>query len=299
MKRNSRGNRGVTLVIVFICVAFVFAVLWGIVTGIGKLMHYGEGTTIASQPEPEDPPVPEVEEETVPDEEDALEKNLYSADGFYDVNGIRRYHGGDYEGVAGVDVSSYQQDIDWTAVKEAGVEFAIIRVGYRGYKSGELDLDNCFKEHIEGALAAGLDVGVYFFSQALTPEEAAEEAEFVLDEIEGYTITYPVVYDWEEVEVSGGARTDEMNMLMLTSCAKAFCDVVEQAGYVPCVYFNQTYGYQQFNLMSLKEYQFWLAEYDTHPSFAYHFQLWQYTNEGSVPGIQGNVDMNICFKKKK
>lgn len=296
MKKKSRGNRGVTLAIVFICVALAFAILWGIVTGIEKLMHYGENATIQTEPvdeleqiEPEIPVVPE---------EEPLPKNLYNADGFYEVDGLRYYHGGDYEGVPGIDVSSYQSDIDWEAVKASGIEFAIIRVGYRGYKSGELDLDNCFVEHMEGALAAGLEVGVYFFSQALTPEEAAEEAVFTLEQIKNYPVTYPVVFDWEEVDVSGGARTDEMNMLMLTACAEAFCKKVEEAGYIPCVYFNQTYGYQQLNLLSLKEYQFWLAEYDTHPSFAYHFQLWQYTNEGAVPGISGPVDMNVSFRKK-
>ena len=171
MKKKSRGNRGVTLAIVFICVALAFAILWGIVTGIEKLMHYGENATIQTEPvdepeqiEPEIPVVPE---------EEPLPKNLYNADGFYEVDGVRYYHGGDYEGVPGIDVSSYQSDIDWEAVKASGIEFAIIRVGYRGYKSGELDLDNCFVEHMEGALAAGLEVGVYFFSQALTPEEAA------------------------------------------------------------------------------------------------------------------------------
>jgi len=296
MKKRSRGNRGVVLVIVFICVALVFAALWGIVTGIEKLMHYGENTTIQKEEAPTDEPG--VEETPTPEEEEALEKNLYNADGFYEIDGIRYYHGGDYEGVPGVDVSSYQEDIDWNAVKDAGIEFAIVRVGYRGYKSGELDLDNCFVEHLEGALAAGLEVGVYFFSQALTPEEAAEEAEFVLEQIKDYPITYPVVYDWEEVDVAGGARTDEMNMLMLTACAEAFCQVVEDAGYEACIYFNQTYGYQQFNLVSLRDHTFWLAEYDPHPSFEYHFDLWQYTNEGTVPGIGGHVDLNIAFQKK-
>ena len=296
MKKRSHGGRSTTLAIVFLCVASVFAILWGIVTGIEKLMHYGEHTTIQTEPEQEgDPAIPE--EEASP-EEDPLAPNLYSADGFYEIDGIRYYHGGDFEGVPGVDVSSYQEDIDWHAVKEAGIEFAIVRVGYRGYKSGELDLDNCFVEHLEGALEAGLEVGVYFFSQALTPEEAAEEAQFVVEQIKDYPITYPVVYDWEEVDVSTGARTDEMNMLMLTSCAQAFCETVEAAGYRSCVYFNQTYGYQQFNLLSLKEYDFWLAEYDFHPSFAYHFELWQYTNEGTVPGIEGYVDLNIAFREK-
>ncbi|MBP3925581.1 MAG: glycoside hydrolase family 25 protein [Clostridium sp.] len=299
MKKHTHGDRRMTLVIVFICVALAFAVLWGIVTGIEKLMHYGENATIETPPpssqEPVEPELPEI----APEAEEALAKNRYSADGFYERNGIRYYHGGDYEGVPGIDVSSYQEDIDWDAVKESGIEFAIIRVGYRGYKSGELDLDNCFVEHMEGALAAGLEVGVYFFSQALSPEEAKEEAEFVLEQIKDYRITYPVVYDWEEIDGASDARTNEMNMLMLTSCAQAFCETIKAGGYEPCIYFNQAYGYQQFNLLSLEEHMFWLAEYDPFPSFAYHFQMWQYTNEGVVPGIEGHVDMNIAFRKKK
>jgi len=197
--------------------------------------------------------------------------------------------------VPGIDVSAYQPDIDWTEVKASGIEFAMIRVGYRGYGSGKLDLDDCFLKHMQGALDAGLDVGVYFFSQALTPEEAVEEAEYVLTWIEGYDITCPVVFDWEEVDAP--ARTDDMNMVMLTSCAEAFCKTVEEAGYEAAVYFNQAYGYQQFNLVSLREYQFWLAEYADVPTFAYDFQMWQYTNEGTVPGINGPVDLNIYFKQ--
>ena len=295
MKKKPRGNRAMTLIVVFICVALVFAALWGIVTGIAKLMHYGENATIQQEPETEETPSEEPEEVVV--EEEALNRNTYNTDGFYNIDGIRYYHGGDLEGVAGIDVSSYQKNIDWQAVKDAGIAFAMIRVGYRGYTTGELDEDDCFQEHMEGALAAGLDVGVYFFSQALTPEEAEEEAEYVLDKISDYSITYPVVFDWEEVQVQ--ARTDEMNMLMLTSCAQAFCQKVEEAGYRAGIYFNQAYGYEQLNLVSLKDYLFWLAEYDEVPSFAYAFQMWQYTNEGSVPGIEGPVDLNIYFRKRE
>jgi len=303
MKKNRRGNRAGVLIVVFLCVALVFAALWGIVTGIAKLMHYGETVTIQTTPEQEQS---EETPETVPNlpqkEEDALEKNTYSADGFYEIDGIRFYHGGDWEGVAGVDVSSWQKNIDWTAVKEAGIDFAIIQVGYRGYSEGKLNVDSQFHTHMQGAIDAGLDVGVYFFSQALTPEEAKEEADFVLEQLDGYTLQYPVVFDWEEITTLDDPevvpRTDEMNMLMLTSCALAFCQTVEEAGYQAGIYFNQAYGYEQLNLLGLKDYTFWLAEYQDAPNFAYHFQMWQYTNEGTVPGIQGPVDLNIAFRKR-
>lgn len=293
MKKKRSGNRMVTLIVIFLCVALVFAAAWGIVTGFAKLMHYGEHATIQQDPAEQLPEEADLPEEP---EEEVLPKNRFNTDGFYEIDGIRYYHGGDYEGVAGVDVSSYQPMIDWHAVKAAGIEFAMLRVGYRGYVSGELVPDEDFAAHFAGAVDAGLDIGLYFFSQALTEEEAVEEAEYVLQQIDGHPLQYPIVFDWEEVQAE--ARTDEMNMLLLTACAKAFCERIEQAGYQAGVYFNQAYGYEQLNLVSLKEYDFWLAEYDAVPSFAYEVQMWQYTDCGQVPGIEGLVDLNIAFRHK-
>lgn len=293
MSKKPRGSRALTIVFALLGAVLIIAILWGIVTGIAKLMHYGEHATIQQEPEPETQEEAPSEE---PQPEEALPKNTFNTDGFYELDGIRYYHGGDLVGVAGVDVSAYQTSVDWSAVKEAGIDFAMVRVGYRGYSSGELDEDDYFLSHLEGAIEAGLHVGVYFFSQALTPDEAREEAQYVLDKIEGYALQYPVVFDWEEMHVP--ARTDEMNMLMLTSCAQAFCETVEAAGYRAGVYFNQAYGYGQLNLVSLKDYVFWLAEYADTPAFAYDFQIWQYTNEGQVPGIEGPVDLNIAFHRK-
>lgn len=293
MSKKPRGSRALTIVFALLGAVLIIAILWGIVTGIAKLMHYGEHATIQQESESETQEEAPAEE---PQPEEALPKNTFNTDGFYELDGIRYYHGGDLVGVAGVDVSAYQTSVDWSAVKEAGIDFAMVRVGYRGYSSGELDEDDYFLSHLEGAIEAGLHVGVYFFSQALTPDEAREEAQYVLDKIEGYALQYPVVFDWEEMHVP--ARTDEMNMLMLTSCAQAFCETVEAAGYRAGVYFNQAYGYGQLNLVSLKDYVFWLAEYADTPSFAYDFQIWQYTNEGQVPGIEGPVDLNIAFHQK-
>ena len=294
MKKNRNSHRGLTLILVFLCVALVFAAIWGIVTGFTKLMHYGENATIQQEPEMEED---EVKPEAAEEEEDVLPKNRFNADGFYELDGIRYYHGGDYEGVPGIDVSSYQPMIDWNAVRDAGIEFVMLRVGYRGYVSGELVADEDFEAHITGAVEAGLDIGVYFFSQALTPEEAVEEAEYVLEQVKDYEISYPIVFDWEEVQAE--ARTDEMNMLMLTACAEAFCKRIEDAGYQAGVYFNQAYGYEQLNLVSLRDYDFWLAEYDDIPSFAYDVQMWQYTDSGIVPGIDGKVDLNIAFRERE
>ena len=295
MKKKRSGNRTVSLIVVFLCVALVFAAIWGIVTGFAKLMHYGENTMIQQEP---------VAEETLPEEmiapeeqQDVLPKNQFYADKFYEHNGIRYYSDEKIEGVPGIDVSSYQPMIDWQQVRDAGIEFVMLRVGYRGYTSGELTMDKDFASHLAGATEAGLDLGIYFFSQALTPEEAVEEAEYVLECVDGLELAYPIYFDWEEVQAE--ARTDEMNMLMLTSCALAFCERIEQAGYRAGIYFNQAYGYQQLNLVSLKDYDFWLAEYDAVPTFAYDVQMWQYTDQGAVPGIDGNVDLNIAFRMKE
>ena len=211
------------------------------------------------------------------------------------------YYRGDYLACAkspvsrtGVDVSSHQQDIDWQAVADAGVEFAIVRVGYRGYTDGQLFSDSMAKQNIEGALAAGLDVGVYFFSQATSEDEAREEAWFVLDVIDGYPIRYPVLFDWEGVVDE--ARTDGVTGPEMTQFALAFCEEARRGGYTAGVYFNQSYGYNSFDLRALRDYEFWLAEYDDAQSFAYEVQLWQYDYQGRVPGIETTVDLNLCYK---
>lgn len=288
MKQRDRSGWAGRLALILLCIALTVAIVWGIFMALKKLSYYENQVIVSEEPA-------EKEWEDVPSAENALPRNTYESEGFYETDGIRFYEFDGITGVAGIDVSAFQPSVDWQQVKSAGIEFAMIRLGYRGYTTGELDLDDCFLKHMDGALEAGLDVGVYFFSQALTPEEAAEEAEYVLTWLEGYDITYPVVFDWEEVE--GPARTDNMNMLNLTSCAKAFCEKIEEAGYEAAVYFNQAYGYEQFNLVSIRDYVFWLAEYAPAPTFAYDFTMWQYTNEGTVPGIEGPVDLNIYFRK--
>lgn len=288
MKQRNQGGWVGKAALILLCIALTVAIIWGIVMAAAKLSHYGENIITGEQSE-------EKEWDDVPSAENALPRNTYESDGFYEEDGIRFYEAEGVTGIAGIDVSAFQPSIDWEQVKTAGIEFAMIRLGYRGYSTGKLDLDDCFLGHMGGALDAGLDVGVYFFSQALTPDEAVEEAEYVITWLEGYDITYPVVFDWEEVE--GPARTDNMNMLNLTSCAEAFCKTIEDAGYEAAVYFNQAYGYEQLNLVSIRDYAFWLAEYAPTPTFAYDFSMWQYTNEGTVPGIEGPVDLNIYFQK--
>ena len=198
------------------------------------------------------------------------------------------------ETIPGIDVSYYQGTIDWEKVKASGIEFAIIRLGYRGYgKEGKLVEDKMYWQNIQNAITAGLDVGVYFFSQAVTVEEALEEAEFVLERIKNYDITMPVVYDWEYV--SEEARTANMDRRTLTDCYLAFCGKLEEAGYTPMAYFNPNQARNLMNLTELEDYPFWLAFYTDRMTYPYRFEMWQYTDSGKVPGIEGPVDLNLYF----
>ena len=225
-----------------------------------------------------------------------VDRNRYDPQAFtQEENGWITYEKNGRKALTGIDVSVYQGDIDWEAVAQSGVEFAIIRLGYRGYSQGAIQLDRNFEQNMRGALEAGLDVGVYFFSQATTVLEAEEEADFVLENLRGYPITFPVVFDWEFV-TADQARTHEMEGEALTDCVLAFCELVATAGYTPMVYFNQDIGYFYYQLDELDQYPFWLAEYDSKPDFFYDFEIWQYTHTGTVPGIQGSVDLNLAFE---
>lgn len=223
------------------------------------------------------------------------EKNPY---GKLDFQYEGRYLGCIKAGTSpGIDVSYYQGNVDWNKVKESGIEFAIIRVGYRGYgKEGKLAEDKMFYQNIRGALNAGLKVGVYFFSQALTVEEAVEEADYVLERIRHYDITMPVVFDWEYV--SEEARTANMDARTLTDCYIAFCDRVAEAGYTPMAYFNSYQSRALMHLTELEQYPFWLALYSDRMTYPYRIEMWQYTDSGQVPGIQGYVDLNLLFTEE-
>ena len=162
----------------------------------------------------------------------------------------------------GIDVSEFQgEEIDWKQVKKSGVEFAIIRLGYRAYgESGDLVLDAMYEQNIREASKAGIDVGVYFFSQAVSAAEAVEEAEFVLDHVKKYDITGPVVYDTEEIKWDA-ARTDENTKQEFTNYCKVFCDTVSHAGYDPMIYSNMEWMAFTLDMEELSEYDFWYADY--------------------------------------
>ncbi len=196
----------------------------------------------------------------------------------------------------GVDVSKYQETVDWNKVAADGVEFAMIRLGFRGMGSkGTCELDPYFKQNIEGAKKAGIDVGVYFFTQATTVEEAKEEARFVIDNLKGYDITWPVVYDTEAITSYKAARANVLSREVRTACAKAFLEEIKAAGYTPMLYANTRWSVLKLDMSQLSEYDFWYAYYGDALYYPYDFTMWQYTSAGTVDGIKGNADLNISF----
>ncbi|ACV23383.1 lysozyme M1 (1,4-beta-N-acetylmuramidase) [Slackia heliotrinireducens DSM 20476] len=192
----------------------------------------------------------------------------------------------------GIDVSAHQEHIDWSAVVDDGIDFAMIRLGYRSVDEGNVALDDYYAYNLEQAQASGLDVGVYFFSAAVTVEEAVEEAQFCIENLQAQDahLQYPVVFD---LEMSYGGRVEGLTRDELTAIAQAFCTTVEEAGYQAMVYGNAS-DMLCFNLGDLSAYPRWHAEYTPSPAYAYYdFVMWQYTDSGQVAGIVGNVDLDL------
>lgn len=229
---------------------------------------------------------------------DALEAANFKSSEFAADGSYIDYTGSAYTALRGIDVSEHQGTIDWASVKNDGVQFAVIRAGYRGYKQGGLATDACFKQNIEGALAAGLRVGVYFFSQAVSAEEGKAEAEYLLGLIGNYKITLPVFFDWERVDNVGTTRVDTVTGDAITEAAVAFCKAVKAGGYEPGVYFYRSLGYYEYKLDKLSDYIFWVGAPGTSPDFFYRHTFWQYSAEGTVSGIQKVTDLDIWFQKK-
>ncbi len=195
----------------------------------------------------------------------------------------------------GIDVSEHQQDIDWQQVAASGVEFAIIRCGYRTLEQGEVREDARFREYIQGALDAGLEVGVYFFSQALNIVEAAEEAVFTLHCIEGYNVTLPVFFDWEFMGADYNARTDGMDGRTLTDCCLEFAHLVRAGGHEPGMYCYLNLAYDTYELNDLTGLTLWMGDPGTRPIFYFDHSFWQYSFTGTVPGIEVDVDLDAMY----
>ena len=194
----------------------------------------------------------------------------------------------------GVDVSYFQKEIDWEAVAADGVEFALVRLGYRGYSEGALYEDDLARANLDGAAAAGLKVGAYFFSQATSVEEAEAEAELALRVLDGRKLDLPVAFDMEEI-YGETARTDVLSREEATDCAEAFCRRIRKGGYQPMLYGNAAWLAARIDRKALRDLPVWLAQYHYRVNYPYDFALWQYTASGRVQGIEGEVDLNICF----
>ena len=206
-----------------------------------------------------------------------------------------RYTGANLATRWGVDVSNYQGTIDWAALKAQGVEFAYLRIGLRGYgEAGTLYPDRSFVRYYEGAQAAGIDVGVYMFSQAATPLEAAEEALYVQQLLDGRGLQLPVYYDWAPV-LQEDSRTLDSSCLLLTAQARVFCELIEKSGYDAGVYMNRQQGYYRYDLKTLSPYKLWIADYGDWPDFYYRFDVWQYAADGRLDGVSEILDLNVEF----
>lgn len=234
---------------------------------------------------------------TIPDFD--IPTSSYDIDKFTEKDGIITYENG--QSALGINVNQNRGDIDWVKVKESGVEFAMIRVGYRSFKTGLITPDSKFEENMKGAKEAGVDIGVYFFSQAVTDAEAEEEASFVLQQIQGYQVTYPIAFDWEfaikdDGSINEDSRTVNCTGEQITGFVDAFCKKIKKSGMTACYYADKAMGYEKLDLSQLSGYDLWYAEYQKAPSFHYDFKIWQYTSNGEVPGISGKVPINIALK---
>lgn len=196
-------------------------------------------------------------------------------------------------GKNGIDVSSHQGNIDWASVKAAGINFAIIRVGYRGSQTGVLVEDSCFKKNIQGATANGINVGVYFFTQATTEAEAVEEASMALTLCSGYNLSYPIFVDTENG--SGAARANGLDKGTRTACVAAFCKTIANGGRKAGVYASKSWYNNKIDASAFSNYFIWVAQYNTTCNYKGKYNMWQYSSKGSVPGIKGNVDVNIAY----
>lgn len=205
------------------------------------------------------------------------------------------YEEGNLVSQTAVDVSDLQGKIDWERVSEDGIDFAMIRLGRRGYTEGNIYLDNYYYENVSGVQSEGMPFGVYFFSQAITEDEAIEEANFVIKHLSGSGISYPVVFDHEPVESADG-RANNLSKNELTHITKAFCQKIEDAGYTPMIYGN-AFDMERLNLNDLKGIDVWYAEYESsQPTGQFDFAMWQYSSTANVSGINTQADLSILFK---
>ena len=226
-----------------------------------------------------------------------LKKNTYDFTNLEEKAGLRRYmENGKKISYVGVDLSKQNGDVNFNSMKAAGVDYVMIRLGGRGYSTGQISLDENFKKNIEGAAAAGLDIGVYFYSQAISQEEAIQEVNFVIQNLEPYraNVKYPIAFDMEFV-ANDTARIDSLTKDEKTNIATSFLESVKAAGSVPMIYGDKEWLIKEIDLARLQSYDVWLVQEQELPDYPYQFTMWQYSTEGVVNGVSGDANLNISF----
>ena len=233
----------------------------------------------------------------------SYEMNQYNAEAWrHDGNNLY-YTGATYTSRMGIDVSHHNGTIDWAKVKAAGIDFAIIRIGYRGYgDAGVLKTDTKAVENIKNARAAGLDVGVYFFSQAVSEAEAVEEAELTVKILSDAGLTssdvnLPIVFDPEHI-LDDDARTDNVTGEQFTKNTISYLETIKAAGYEPMIYANMLWEAYELDLSQFKSYKIWYADYEETPQTPYRFEFWQYSESGTVDGVDGIVDLDVQMLRR-
>lgn len=210
---------------------------------------------------------------------------------------FKEYEDDKYYSLNGIDLSEHQSEVDFNVIKEQGIDFVYLRVGYRGYKTGSINIDRNFEKFYAEAKAANLAVGVYFFSQAVSVEEAIDEALFVKDQIKDKAIDLPIAYDLEDI-AGDGSRIDDLTLAMRTENAMAFCGKIEDLGYSAMIYANQYWCETYYQLADILNYPLWLAQYNDYPTVDYPFKIWQYSDEGQLAGVDTRVDLNMMLVEK-
>ena len=293
---SSGGKRvGIIIVVILLSAALVIGVGYGAVRLLTP-KNTSDATSATSAGEVvtiNDSVMGDIEIQTVK----GAEVNTYTADNLVtDENGIPAYYeNGQKISHLGIDLSEFQGDVDFAAMKEAGVEFVMLRIGGRYYgDDGVLYTDKNFDTNYDKAKAAGLKVGAYFFSQAISAEDAKQEANYTLEKLNKRALDYPIGFDWENIQEEA-ARPDSVTGDQLTAIAEAFCDSVTEAGYKAIVYSNTSQMLIMYDFETMKDYDFWLADYREFPTMYYKFDMWQYSKEGKIAGVEGTVDMNISF----
>lgn len=276
------------------------AVLMFVMTGCTAIDKFKEFVGV-DQPDPTPTPKPQITVEygsadpvTLELQEGVPVSTLKKGDFGRDEDGRITYSADGVEVMTGIDVSEHQGYPDWEKVAADGIDFAMIRLGYRGSSEGMLYRDPIFRYNLVKAHNAGLKIGVYFFSQATSRAEAVAEAYYVLSVLEEHKdkITMPVVFDWEETG-SETSRTKGLSGKTVSDCAMYFCEIIRDGGYTPGVYFNRHMGYYLYDLTKLTDVEFWFAGEGDYSDFYYEHSLWQYTFTGKVDGINGDVDIDL------